>query len=187
MNWKDIESDVGKFAPIVGTLIGGPAGAAVGGLVAAALGTAGSPDAVQAAIATDPQAALKLAQFQSDNSVKLQQMAFAHADNVLAAQTAVAQSDVQDRASARERETKLGGYTTPMLAWLIIGGSLALTAAVVTGYVTKDPTLATLVGTALGSVWSEAKQVLSYYFGSSAGSANKDATIQAQAKAAALP
>jgi hypothetical protein len=88
MDWKDIAGEVGKFAPLVGTLIGGPAGAAIGGLVSAALGTSNSPDAISAAIATDPNAALKLAQFQSDNAVKLQAMVFAHADKQLDADTA---------------------------------------------------------------------------------------------------
>lgn len=61
MDWKDIAATAGKFAPMVGTLLGGPAGAAIGSLVAVALGTANTPDAINAAIATDPQAALKLA------------------------------------------------------------------------------------------------------------------------------
>jgi hypothetical protein len=55
----------------------------------------------------------------------------------------------------------------------VVAASVALGAAVVTGYVTKDPTQATLVGTVLGYVFSEAKQVLAYYFGSSAGSDRK--------------
>lgn len=92
MDWKDIAGVVGKAAPLVGTLIGGPAGAAIGGLVAAALGTANTPDAISAAIATDPSAALKLAQFQSDNFVKLQAMVYAHADKQLEADVAQVQA-----------------------------------------------------------------------------------------------
>ena len=38
MEWKDVANVVGKAAPILGTLLGGPAGAAVGALVASALG-----------------------------------------------------------------------------------------------------------------------------------------------------
>lgn len=88
LDWKDIASTAGKFAPMVGTLLGGPAGAAIGSLVALALGTDNTPEAISNAIATDPQAALKMAQFESDNKVKLQAMMFAHADNVLSADTA---------------------------------------------------------------------------------------------------
>lgn len=86
MEWKDIAGIVGKAAPILGTLVGGPAGAAIGGLIGSVLGTVNTPDAISAAIATDPQAALKLAQYEGDNAVKLQGMLLAHADNVLAAE-----------------------------------------------------------------------------------------------------
>ena len=48
---------------------------------------------------------------------------------------------------------------------------MALCAAAVTGYVTKDASQATLVGTVIGYAISEAKQVLSYYFGSSSSNA----------------
>ena len=173
VSWKDIAGVVGKAAPILGTLIGGPAGAAIGGLVAAALGTENTPDAIQAAIAMDPQAALKLASLESDNKVKLQAMLFAHADNVIAADTAAVQADVADRKSAREREVAVKDNTPAMLAWVIVVASVALGAAVVTGYVSKDPALAGIVGTVIGYVFSEAKQVLAYYFGSSSGSARK--------------
>lgn len=92
LNWKDVAATVGKFAPMAGTLLGGPAGAAIGAMLAAALGTEPTPDAIRTAIATDPQAALKLAQFQSDNDLKLKAMVFAHADNVLAADLAAMQT-----------------------------------------------------------------------------------------------
>lgn len=173
MNWQDIAKVIGAAAPLAGTLIGGPAGAAIGGLLASVLGTEATPDAIHAAIAADPEAALKLATFESDNKVKLQQMAFAHADNLVSAQTAAIQADVADRASAREREKAVKDVTPAALAWLVIIASMALAGAVVTGNVTKDPALAGFAGTVIGVVLGEAKQVLAYYFGSSSGSARK--------------
>jgi hypothetical protein len=173
MNWKDIAGVVGKAAPILGTLLGGPAGGAIGGLVAAALGVANTPDAVHAAIAADPGQALKLAEYEDDNRVKLQAMLFAHADNEIAADTARIQADVADRASARAREVSVRGVTPAALAWLVVTASVALGAAVVTGAVTQNPAQAALVGTVIGYVFSEAKQVLAYYFGSSSGSDRK--------------
>lgn len=88
MEWKDIASAVGKAAPILGTLVGGPAGAAIGGIVAAALGTPNSPDAVAAALATDPDAAVKLRQIEADQAVQLRQLAMQDAANALTAETA---------------------------------------------------------------------------------------------------
>lgn len=59
---------------MVGTLIAGPAGGAVGALVASALGVANEPSAVNEALKTNPEAAVKLAQIESDERVKLQGM-----------------------------------------------------------------------------------------------------------------
>lgn len=87
MNWGDVGSIVGKTAPILGTILGGPAGGAIGMLLSSLLGSGNSPDAVNAAILADPQAALKLAQFESDNKVQIQRMLLAHADNIVAADT----------------------------------------------------------------------------------------------------
>lgn len=88
MEWKDLMPMLGRIAPLAGTLIGGPAGGALGAMVANVLGVSNTPDAVRDAIATDPSAAIKLLQFESENRKQLQGMAFAHADNVLAADTA---------------------------------------------------------------------------------------------------
>lgn len=58
--WESIKSTVASIAPVAGSLLGGPAGGAVGGLIASALGVENDPDAVAKAIKTDPAAALKL-------------------------------------------------------------------------------------------------------------------------------
>jgi len=60
MNWSDIGTMVGKAAPMVGTLLGGPAGAAVGALVASALNVPNDPNAVNAALSTNPEALVKV-------------------------------------------------------------------------------------------------------------------------------
>lgn len=88
MEWKDVADAVGKAAPILGTLIGGPAGTVIGGLVAAGLGTANSPDAVSTALATDPDAAVKLRQIEADQEVQLRNLAMQDAANALTAETA---------------------------------------------------------------------------------------------------
>lgn len=60
--WEKIKDTVARVAPVAGSLLGGPAGGAVGGLIASALGVDNDPDAVASAIKTDPNAALKLKQ-----------------------------------------------------------------------------------------------------------------------------
>jgi hypothetical protein len=92
MNWNDISALIGKSAPILGTLIGGPAGAAVGALIASGLGVGNTPDEVSVALQTNPDAAVKLKQIEKERQVELQGLAVQHAGNVLAAETAQVQA-----------------------------------------------------------------------------------------------
>lgn len=87
MDWKDIAGVVGKSAPLLGTLLGGPAGAAVGGLVASALGTSGDPAEVAQALAVNPDAAVKLKQIEADRQAKLQELATDQAKAEMSAAT----------------------------------------------------------------------------------------------------
>jgi hypothetical protein len=87
MEWKDLASSIGKFAPLIGTVIGGPAGAAVGALVSASLGTDNDPSAVQQALVSNPEVALKLAQLEADQRVQLQTLAVTAEQNRLQAET----------------------------------------------------------------------------------------------------
>ena len=48
MNWHILTNSVSEFAPILGSLLGGPAGHIVGGIIASAIGLPGAtPEAVQ--------------------------------------------------------------------------------------------------------------------------------------------
>jgi len=68
MNWSDIGSIIGKSAPLVGTLLGGPAGAAVGALVANALGVNSDPDAVNSVLAGNPEALIELQEARNERA-----------------------------------------------------------------------------------------------------------------------
>jgi roadblock/LC7 domain-containing protein len=89
LNWKDIAENVGKFAPMLGGALGGPGGAAIGSIISSALGVANSPDAVSEALKTDPQAAVRLAEIESNERVKLREFQMMHAQ---ARMTAAAQN-----------------------------------------------------------------------------------------------
>lgn len=73
MKWSDIASAIGKAAPLVGSVIGGPAGAGIGALVASALGVENTPEAVHAALG-NPDALVKLKQLESDERKHLLEM-----------------------------------------------------------------------------------------------------------------
>lgn len=66
MKWKDIVGVVGNIAPVLGAALGGPAGGAVGAMIATALGVDNTPDAVAEAVKTNPEAAVKLAEIQAN-------------------------------------------------------------------------------------------------------------------------
>lgn len=74
ITWKDVGQTVGKFAPMLGALVGGPAGASVGAMIASALGTGSTPMDVQQALVTNPDAAVKLKQIEADKTVRLQEL-----------------------------------------------------------------------------------------------------------------
>jgi len=60
MDWKDIRNTIASFAPALGTALVGPAGAAVGAMVASALGVEDDPVAVEQALKHDPDASFEL-------------------------------------------------------------------------------------------------------------------------------
>lgn len=74
MNWSDVGKAVAGFAPLLGGVVGGPAGAGVGTIIASAFGVEDKPKAVMDAIKSDPDAALKLIQVELDNKVALQEL-----------------------------------------------------------------------------------------------------------------
>ncbi|MGF1717814.1 holin family protein [Photobacterium chitinilyticum] len=78
--WDTVKSLIGTAAPLVGTLIGGPAGGAVGGLVASALGVENTPEAIEAELRSNPEALLTLKKLESDERVRLRELAFKHAE-----------------------------------------------------------------------------------------------------------
>lgn len=101
MNWKDIADTVGKLAPMLGTALGGPAGAAVGTMISVALGTENTPDAVAEAVKNDPAAAVKLAEIQAN--LKIAQLNADTAQHSENQQTARAEQQSGDEYVRRTR------------------------------------------------------------------------------------
>lgn len=91
-DWKTIQADVAKAAPLLGTLIGGPAGPAIGALISSVLGVPNEPDAVQQALTTNPDAAIKLRQIEADHEARLRELSVTAESNRLTAETAAIQA-----------------------------------------------------------------------------------------------
>ena len=164
-DWKKL---VRTVAPGLATALGGPlAGAAVQTISQAVLG---KPDGTEAEVAA------AVVSGGTDVLLKVKEADQAFAVRMKELGIDLERVHQQDRISAREREVKTGDSWTPrVLAATIVGGFLAMVAAVLLGKVTgiTDPVAAGMIGTLIGYVSAKADQVVSYYFGSSAGSAAK--------------
>jgi hypothetical protein len=97
LTWSDVGKAIAGVAPIVGTALGGPAGAIVGSMVASALGTDSTPDAVTAAMAADPTNATKILQLQNQHEEALKQMQLNYATAVVNAQGGVIKAEASSQ------------------------------------------------------------------------------------------
>jgi len=74
MNWSDVGNLLADAAPLVGTALFGPAGTAVGVGLASLFGTEANPGKVAQAIKADPEAMLKIQQFEIENRTELSKL-----------------------------------------------------------------------------------------------------------------
>ncbi len=124
--WDKIKSLIGSAAPLVGTLIGGPTGGAVAGMVASALGVENTPEAIEQALIYNPEALLQIKQLESDDRVKLRELAFQHAELeseerklAMTQQAATTQAEYANNDPFVRRWRPMWGYTL-CFSWALI-------------------------------------------------------------------
>lgn len=151
---------VAQFAPLVGRILPLPGGAIIGDLIAHEFGGSTSNyDDLISKIQADPDAAMKLKQFELTHKENLQQIAL---------QSQIAEN--QDRQNARQRQIELAksGHTDwvlPGLSILItIGFFISIACVMATKADASDHDILNMMLGVLGTAWI---QVISYYFGSS--------------------
>jgi len=168
VDWKLVLEKAGgvmaAFAPTLGAVLGGPLGGTAGAILAEIL--TGDPDANPEEVA----ARLGAPSLELLSKLKAADAEFKKA--LLDAGVKLEELATQDRASARQREIDLGDSLTPrLLATGITCGFFAVLAWMLYAGVPIEGGEALLVMLgALGTAWAG---VVSYYFGSSAGSAAK--------------
>lgn len=181
MNWSDVGRVVGSAAPMVGTLLGGPAGAAVGALVASALNVPNDPESVNAVLAGNPDALVKVQELQINAKVQLQQLAVTAESNRLQAEAAQYSAEASDRDSARKlAATQPRDLIRPAITIMMILGSFAILIAVFGGFaegIMKDATSSMTLGTVIGFWFNELKQTLGFYFGMTKESQTQNAIV----------
>ncbi len=208
MDWKDIgRSLVSQGAPLLGGLLGGPAGAVAGKLVAGLFGAdPENPEEVMNAIQGDPNAMVKLRELENNHKEKLQELQLEETKAFL--------SDID---SARKREAAVvaatGGKDINLyvLSYIVVGAFFLLVLVLILGefgmfsnqmvladangnllkdaeghlqFIGKNPINKlkdnALIMMIVGALISGFTQVLSYFFGSSKGSSDKNKYIQAK-------
>ena len=165
-DWKAL---VKTIAPTLGTALAGPLGGMAGLALAKVLGvpdeSAHDDTALAAAVqGATPDQLLALKKADQDFKLQMQELGFKD----LEALEAIAAGD---RASARDRETKVGDWTPRLLAGGVTLGFFGLLSFMLRREVPAGSTdvLNVMVGS-LGTAWIS---IISYYFGSSASSARK--------------
>lgn len=180
MGWEDVAKVVSKAAPLVGSLFG-PAGTAIGagagGLIAGVASLFGAdpnnPEDILMKMQADPETQLKLVEFQNRHQEKLEEL--------------VLEKDrlhMQDRADARLRErsiVQVTGRRDYFLYFLAISVVIGFAAICVVLMIHPIPSGANEVVLLLfGGLVAGFTQTMSYFFGSSRGSAEKTALLAAR-------
>lgn len=166
MDWKKLGTDIAKVgAPILGGVLGGPGGATIGAMVASLFDAdPTNPQDIALKMAGDPEAALKLRELELSHKVELEKIYL---------------GDVQ---SARQREVDItkvtGQLNVPMyiLAGIIVAGFFALILVLMRYAVPEGSRDVAFM--LFGSLSTSFGMVVSYFFGSSKGSADKNAVLQ---------
>lgn len=181
MNWSDIGRVIGVAAPTVGTLLGGPAGAAVGALVSSALGVTNDPDAVNAALAANRDAIVRIQELQTNAKVELQRIDAQSRLNELQAEGALYIAEANDRANARQlAATQPRDLIRPAITIIMLLGSLFIVVAMMTGWamdVITNTTAALTVGSVMTTWFMMTKEVMGFYFGMTKESQKQTAAI----------
>lgn len=171
-NWKKL---VGTVAPSLATALGGPlAGMATAAIAKAVLGDETASDArLEAALAgAGPDVLLKLKEADQAFEIRMQELG-----------VDLVKLENEDRDSARNREAKTGDSWTPrILSGVVMAGFFGCVGFVLAGKVDVSGEAGVLIGTLVGYASAKADQVISYYFGSSAGSKAKSEALARGAK-----
>lgn len=178
MDWKDIAGMVGKAAPMLGTVLTGPLGTAVavGGMIASAIGTDPTPDAVAAAIAADPAALARIRELELQHDATVRQMAMQ-----------ITLAELQDVQSARARDVDLAklGRPNTRADVMVAGATLGLLACLFSLVLYRDkipPEAVGIISTVASIFGLCLRDAFTFEFGSSRSSQAKDATINDLAK-----
>ncbi|MBD1877250.1 hypothetical protein H6F75_27600 [Nodosilinea sp. FACHB-131] len=175
-----IQELVSIGAPLFGAVLGGPPGLAAGAisLIINALGLPSnySVQDITKEVQADPEAASRLRELELNNQQYL-----------LGLKLQIEQAEHADRANARAREVAITNATgsrdwfaAGLGVFVVLAFTLVLCSMIfrpTRSESQRDPNTSALINILVGALTAGYSTVLSYYFGSSSGSKNKDETI----------
>lgn len=161
MDFQAIAKKVASLGlPILGAALGGPAGSLVGKALGSFIGDDNAtPEDILKVLTEDAAARQRAVEFQATHEVELKRIALEEK-----------RIDMEDRNSARVRESSVKDSTNKTLAFVVVGSFVAVVGFSLAGYAKVDSALA---GTLVGYLSAKAEQVIAYYFGSTSGSSEK--------------
>lgn len=177
MNWKDVGKRVAGFGlPLLGAALGGSKGEAAGEWLAEKFGVdfgaADAPDRVMAALASDPEATLKLTQIQLE-----------HIEEMARIDLSETQAYLGDRQDARKMRTTLAaslGRDDWMMVILGVGALVTFWLTLGALFVAAPaPGSREILLILIGAETVIVKDVYGYFFGSSKGSSDKTQMMNA--------
>lgn len=176
--WDKVLELIGDAAPTVGGLLGGPAGAAVGGLVAKCLGVEDSPGAIEEALKNNPEALVKIRELEVSKELAILEAQYKNkVEDNRAAEHGI-DLVVGDKQNARASaslgpvQTDIANKVYTQSAWaiplLLLMNALLIVFA---GQLHLDTTaivaVGNLIGIALSNQYRERQSILEFLFGAS--------------------
>ena len=154
-----------QLAPTIASCLGGPlAGMAV--------------EAISKAIGVDPSAVqdtINSGKLTAEQIASIQQAEIALKAKAQEMSLDFEQLAIQDRKSARDMQISTNSFIPPVLSVMIVVAWAAIQFFLLTHVI--EPTMRELIARVLGTLDGALMLVLSFYFGSSSGSQNKDAML----------
>ena len=178
--WDNIKELIGTSAPVIGTLLGGPAGGAVGGLISKALGVENTPEAIELALTNNPDALVKIKELETSKELAILQAELERkridVDSVINNRKLDNEKDqmfLADKQSARSRQVESEKATGEVdVALYVIAGVIVVAffvSILALIFITLDKQSGTyeLLLMLFGALTTKFGTVVDYFFGAS--------------------
>ena len=178
--WDKIKELIGDSAPVVGGLLGGPAGAAVGGLLSKALGVENSASAIEAELVNNPEALVKLRDLEMSKEIAVLKSQYDNKVEDNRHEEHSVNLEVNDKQNARgsnhlyELQTDIGKrifiQTSIIIPLLIMINVLLISyAAELKLGEAMISMVSTLIGIAINNAYRERQSMIEFLYGASVG------------------